>query len=294
MVSPAQIAAVLWERDSASQEAGIHIEDVGEGAARLSMQVRPDMVNGHGVCHGAYVFLLADSAMAYASNSHNRVTMASGAGIDFVASARLGERLIANAKQEWLGGRTAVTDVVVTGDDGRRVALFRGRTTVVGGAVVTTSSDDGPTPQQPQRMRVDDLVAEARAQLRRLTPFDTASAMAAGAVLIDVRMSADRRADGVVPESIHIPRTVVEWWCDPDWEWRDPIVADTGRQLIVMCNHGLSSSLAAHNLRRIGLDATDVDGGFEAWKAAGLPVADEDGLSTRTDLGSYADRAGEA
>jgi len=122
-------------------------------------------------------------------------------------------------------------------------------------------------------LTADDLLAEARRDLERLEPADAAAAMGAGAVLVDVRSELQRERDGVVPGSIFFPRNVLEWRCDPASDWRDFRVSDPKRLLIVMCDEGFQSSLAAANLRRLGLDATDLVGGFQAWRSAGLPVA---------------------
>jgi rhodanese-related sulfurtransferase len=124
----------------------------------------------------------------------------------------------------------------------------------------------------------EELLAEARRGLRRLTPADAAAAMAEGAVLVDIRSELQRERDGVVPGSVFFPRNVLEWRCDPASPYRDARVSDASRRLIVMCDEGYQSSLAAANLRRLGFDdAADLDGGFRAWLAAGLPVAQADG-----------------
>jgi rhodanese-related sulfurtransferase len=117
------------------------------------------------------------------------------------------------------------------------------------------------------------LLAEARRDLERLEPAQAAEAVAAGAVLVDVRSELQRERDGVVPGSVFFPRNVLEWRCDPASDWRDFRVSDPKRLLIVMCDEGFQSSLAAANLRRLGLEhATDLVGGFQAWRSAGLPV----------------------
>ena len=122
-------------------------------------------------------------------------------------------------------------------------------------------------------MTADQLLAEARRGLTRLEPVDAASAISAGAVLVDVRSELQRERDGVVPGSVFFPRNVLEWRCDPASPARDERVSDLGRLLIVMCDEGYQSSLAAANLRRLGFErATDLAGGFRAWRAAGLPV----------------------
>ena len=121
----------------------------------------------------------------------------------------------------------------------------------------------------------DELLAEARSGIERLGPEEAASAMSAGsAVLIDIRSEVQRERDGVVPGSVFFPRNVLEWRCDPASEWRDERVSNPSRRIIVMCDEGYQSSLAAANLRRMGFDdATDLDGGFQAWRSAGLPVS---------------------
>jgi rhodanese-related sulfurtransferase len=122
-------------------------------------------------------------------------------------------------------------------------------------------------------LTVDELLAEARRGLERLEPAEAASAVAAGALLIDVRSELQRERDGVVPGSVFFPRNVLEWRCDPESPARDNRVGDRGRLLIVMCDEGYQSSLAAANLKRLGFErATDLAGGFQAWRAAGLPV----------------------
>jgi rhodanese-related sulfurtransferase len=123
------------------------------------------------------------------------------------------------------------------------------------------------------RITADELLAEARRGLTRLEPLEAASAIAAGAVLVDVRSELQRERDGVVPGSVFFPRNVLEWRCDPASRWRDQRVSDLERQLIVMCDEGYQSSLAAANLRRLGFErAADLAGGFQAWRAAGLPI----------------------
>jgi rhodanese-related sulfurtransferase len=123
------------------------------------------------------------------------------------------------------------------------------------------------------RITVYDLLAEAREGLDRLDPPAAASAMAAGALLVDIRSDSQRERDGLVPGVVFIPRNVLEWRCDPECPHRDERLCDPGRQLIVMCDEGYQSSLAAANLKRLGVErATDLAGGFQAWRAAGLPV----------------------
>jgi rhodanese-related sulfurtransferase len=122
---------------------------------------------------------------------------------------------------------------------------------------------------------VDDLLTEARAGLDRVSPARAADAMRRGAVVVDIRPVELRRRDGVVPGAIVIDRNVLEWRLDPQCEYRIPEIARREHRIIVLCNEGYQSSLAAATLQQLGLDATDVDGGFQAWRAAGLPTTPE-------------------
>jgi rhodanese-related sulfurtransferase len=123
-----------------------------------------------------------------------------------------------------------------------------------------------------KRRTVSELLEGARARLDRLSPEEAYAAACEGAVLIDTRCEDDRRLNGIVPSSLHIPLSVLEWRVDPDSETRDPDLQGSPDQLILFCAHGYSSSLAAVRLLDLGISATDVIGGFEAWFRAGLPV----------------------
>ena len=121
---------------------------------------------------------------------------------------------------------------------------------------------------------VDELLERARARLERLDPAAARAAIDAGAVLVDIRAESQRERDGVVPGSVFVARNVLEWRCDPGGAHRDARVADPDRTVIVMCDEGFQSSLAAATLHELGHpQATDLAGGFQAWRAAGLPVA---------------------
>jgi rhodanese-related sulfurtransferase len=124
------------------------------------------------------------------------------------------------------------------------------------------------------RKTVDQLLAEARDGLRRMSPMEASSAMADGTVLVDIRSDSQRERDGVVPGARFVPRNVFEWRLDPAGSYRDPELAEQGRSVVVMCNEGYQSSLAAATANQLGLDAADLDGGFQAWRAAGLPVSE--------------------
>jgi acyl-CoA thioesterase len=126
----------MYERDPASQALGMKLDEIRPGYARMSMPVRGDMLNGHGICHGGYIFMLADSTFAFACNSHNYVTVGSGCTIDYLAPGRPGDLLTAEAVEQALGGKTGIYDIVVTNQEGRKVALFRGRSHRVNGHVV--------------------------------------------------------------------------------------------------------------------------------------------------------------
>jgi rhodanese-related sulfurtransferase len=119
---------------------------------------------------------------------------------------------------------------------------------------------------------IADLLAEARARIARYTPEEAAAAD--GVLLVDLRSPDERERDGVIPGSVHVPRSVLEWRCDPDSGSSNPTVADRSLRLVLMCAHGYSSSLAAAVLRDFGFEHVgDLVGGFEAWRAGGLPVA---------------------
>jgi rhodanese-related sulfurtransferase len=123
-------------------------------------------------------------------------------------------------------------------------------------------------------VRVEDLLDEARAGLRRLGPRETWQAMQADEVIVvDIREQVALARDGCVPGAIPIPRNVLEWRAAPQSQWRDDRISDPDRVLVLMCNEGYQSSLAAATLQRLGLpNATDMTGGFKAWLAEGLPV----------------------
>jgi rhodanese-related sulfurtransferase len=125
-------------------------------------------------------------------------------------------------------------------------------------------------------MTVDDLLAEARDRLQRLEPVAALAAVEAGALLLDIRSELQRQRDETVPDSVFFPRNVLEWRCDPASAACDERVGGLDRQLIVMCDEGYQSSLAAASLQRLGFrHATDLVGGFQAWRNAGLPTAPE-------------------
>ncbi len=119
-------AAAMWATDKASQNLDMRIDHIAPGNATLSMPVADTMLNGHGICHGGYIFTLADSAFAFACNSYNQLVVAQQNQITYLAPGKAGERLTATAVEQSRAGRSGVYDVTVTGDDGRTIALFRG------------------------------------------------------------------------------------------------------------------------------------------------------------------------
>jgi acyl-CoA thioesterase len=125
-------AEIMWRDDAASRGLGMTLDHVSAGRAHLSMMVRPEMVNGHGLCHGGFIFALADSAMAFASNGHGERAVAHHSEITYVRPGRLGETLAAAAEERVRSGRSGIYDVRVTGEDGTIVAEFRGHTRTIG------------------------------------------------------------------------------------------------------------------------------------------------------------------
>ena len=124
------------------------------------------------------------------------------------------------------------------------------------------------------RTTIDELLADSRRGLERLDPTAARDAIRSGATLIDIRADAQIAADGVVPGALEIPRNVLEWRMDPASGHRHPRAPGLENQVILMCNEGYQSSLAAATLQRLGFArATDLEGGFQAWRGAGLPVS---------------------
>lgn len=127
----------MYPRDNASQALGMKILEIAPGRARMSMLVRSDMLNGHATCHGGFIFALADSTFAFACNSRNLNTVASGCSIEYVAPALRNDMLIAEAQERSLAGRTGVYDITVSNQDGKTIALFRGKSYRIRGEVIS-------------------------------------------------------------------------------------------------------------------------------------------------------------
>lgn len=139
-------ADVMWKDDEASRQLGMTLDAVTSGSATLSMTIRDDMTNGHGTAHGGFIFALADSAFAFACNSHNERAVAQACDIVFAAPARLGDRLVASAGERHRFGRNGIYDIRVTrgSAEGDVVAEFRGRSRTIGGALVDTADTAEP------------------------------------------------------------------------------------------------------------------------------------------------------
>lgn len=129
-------AEAMWAEDKASRGLGMQLEHVEAGAARLSMIITESMVNGHGSCHGGYIFMLADSAFAFACNSYNQKNVAQSCQIAFLAPGRLGMRLIAEARERHRAERSGIYDVTVKADSGETIAEFRGFSRAIPGRLV--------------------------------------------------------------------------------------------------------------------------------------------------------------
>jgi acyl-CoA thioesterase len=129
-------AEAMWADDRASQALGMELLDVGPGHARLAMTVADHMTNGHGTCHGGFIFTLADSAFAFACNSSGRRAVAQHCSVTFIAPVLLGTRLIAEARERHRGERSGIYDVTVKSDGGETVAEFRGHSRAIPGTLV--------------------------------------------------------------------------------------------------------------------------------------------------------------
>jgi acyl-CoA thioesterase len=131
-------ADAMWAEDRASRFLGMTLDAVGPGTATVSLTVTPDMANGHGICHGGFIFTLADSAFAFACNSHGDRAVAQNAQVTFLRPGRLGERLVATAREIARSGRSGLTDVTVVNAEGTAIAEFRGQSRLTGGRFFAT------------------------------------------------------------------------------------------------------------------------------------------------------------
>ena len=135
-------AQAMWQQDDASRGLGMEIVEVKPGQATLSMTIKPHMVNGQRIAHGGFIFTLADSAFAFACNSHNERVVAAQGNITFLRPGKLGDRLVATAREISRSGRSGIYDVRVTTDDGSVIAEFRGHSRVVAGTWLPASEAD--------------------------------------------------------------------------------------------------------------------------------------------------------
>jgi acyl-CoA thioesterase len=136
-VNLAQKAAeVMWHEDEASRALGMKLEEVGAGRARVSMKIQKSMANGQKVCHGGFIFALADSAFGFACNTHNQRAVSASCSIDYLAPAFVDDRLTAEASEVERRGRRGIYDVKVVNQNGETVALFRGQSATVKGTWV--------------------------------------------------------------------------------------------------------------------------------------------------------------
>ncbi len=135
-------AQAMWQQDDASRGLGMEIVEVKSGRAMLSMTIKPHMVNGQRIAHGGFIFALADSAFAFACNSHNERVVAAQGNITFIRPGKLGDRLVATAREISRSGRSGIYDVRVTVDDGTVIAEFRGHSRVIAGTWLPASEAD--------------------------------------------------------------------------------------------------------------------------------------------------------
>lgn len=136
----ARCAEAMYARDRASQGLGIEVVRVDAGEAVLTMRVRDDMIQGHGSCHGGFIFALADSAFAFACNTYDKATVAQGCSIEFVAPGRVGDLLTATCVEQSRSNRTGTYDTRIENQDGYLVALFRGKSYQLRGSVIAQES----------------------------------------------------------------------------------------------------------------------------------------------------------
>lgn len=131
-------ARQMWSQDTASQALGMVLDGVGPGRSKISMTVTDKMANGHGTCHGGYLFTLADSAFAFACNTYNQITVAQQCTVTFLAPAHVGDRLTAAAREISRSGRSGLYDVSITNQNGDKIAEFRGNSRTTRGTILPT------------------------------------------------------------------------------------------------------------------------------------------------------------
>lgn len=135
-------ADAMWVEDAASRGLGMQLVSIGPGQAELTMMVSERMVNGHNICHGGFIFTLADSAFAFSCNTYNQRTVAQHCAVTFIVSARLGDRLTARAVERHRRGRSGIYDITVTRQDGTVIAEFRGHSRTIEGELLPKTHKD--------------------------------------------------------------------------------------------------------------------------------------------------------
>ncbi len=134
-------ADAMWAEDAASRGLGMEIAEIGSGRATLTMTLKPEMVSGQRIAHGGFIFTLADSAFAFACNSHNERTVAAQGNITFIRPGKLGDKLVATAREISRNGRSGIYDVTITADD-VVIAEFRGHSRTIGGTWLPVAETD--------------------------------------------------------------------------------------------------------------------------------------------------------
>ncbi len=134
-------AEAMWADDNASRGLGMELVEIGPGEARLAMTVTEGMVNGHGICHGGFIFTLADSAFAYACNTYGNRVVAQHCSVSFIAPGRLGMRLVADARERHRAERSGIYDIKVTDGHGTVIAEFRGHSRTVPGSLLPSNPE---------------------------------------------------------------------------------------------------------------------------------------------------------
>jgi acyl-CoA thioesterase len=135
-------AKALWAEDRASQDLGMRVARVAPGEAEVTMPVEPRMANGHGICHGGFIFTLADSAFAFACNTYNQRTVAQHCAVTFLQPGRRGDTLTAHAVERNRAGRSGIYDVTVRNGQGEVVAEFRGHSRTISGTLLPSGADE--------------------------------------------------------------------------------------------------------------------------------------------------------
>lgn len=129
-------ARIMFAEDTTALHLGMELLEVNPGSARMSMRIRHEFTNGHGICHGGYIFMLADTAFAYACNSRNQRAVAASASIEFLSPAHDGDVLTAQGREQHLAGRSGIYDIKVTDQSGKLIALFRGKSATIRGTFI--------------------------------------------------------------------------------------------------------------------------------------------------------------